>query len=152
MNEKEPHLHYPPSQHATANSRLEREGLPGSITRSDSDTIKRDAWVLRMVHHMFGERHQGHYNVVVINADLEYRFKPEGVVERFLIDYHNKHRPWVVPYEVVVFREGTLENMGDGGDINWDWQGNFVRSDNRRLTFRPCVRGVVYKQHPWIAV
>ncbi|MCJ1402278.1 hypothetical protein MMC11_005498 [Xylographa trunciseda] len=151
-NEKQAFLDHPPSHLATNSSRFEREGLPESITRSDSDTIERDAWVLRMVHHMFEARHQQHHNVVVINADLEYHFKPEGVVERFLIDYHNTQRPWVVSYEVVAFREGTLVNIGDGGDINWDWQGNFVRNGNRLLTFKPCVPGVVYKQDPWIAV
>ncbi|KAL8917760.1 MAG: hypothetical protein Q9172_005697 [Xanthocarpia lactea] len=118
------------------------------IVRSD---VERGTWVLRMVCYMFSERHKGQHNVVVINDELEYYFKPENVVERFVVEYKNSKRPWVVPYSVVVFRQGTLLNRGDGGDINWDWQGNFTRSGGSLLTFYPCVPGVVYKQDAWNA-
>lgn len=124
-------------------------GLSPSIVRSD---IGRVAWVLRMTRHVFTDRHEGRYNVVVINDDLEYRFQPEAVVEKFLIKFHISKRPWIVPYSVVVFDRGTLLNLGDGGDINWDWQGNFTRSGNKRLTFEPCISGVQYKQDPWNAL
>lgn len=124
-------------------------GLSPTILRSD---IERAAWVLRMTRHVFTDRHEGRYNVVVINNDLEYRFQPEAVVEKFLIKFHNSKRPWTVPYSVVVFDRGTLLNLGDGGDINWDWQGNFTRSGHKRLTFEPCISGVQYKQDPWNAL
>lgn len=123
-----------------------RTTLPDHVIRSD---IERAAWVLRITRHVFSERHKGHHNVVVINNKLEYHFKPENEVERFLIEYKNSKRPWIVPYSVVVFRQGTLLNMGDGGDINWDWQGNFTRSGDRLLTFAPCDPEVSYKQDPW---
>ena len=123
--------------------------LPESITASN---IERAAWVLRMTRHVFSERHSGRYNVVVINNDLEYHFNPQNVVEKFTVEFQNSKRPWVVPYSIVVFDEGTLLNMGDGGDINWDWQGNFTRSGNKLLSFNPCISGVAYKQDPWNAV
>ena len=123
--------------------------LPLSIVRSD---IERAAWVLRMTRHVFTDRHEGRYNVVVINDELEYHFKPEGVVEKSLIKFHNLKRPWIVPYSVVVFRKGTLLNLGDGGDINWDWQGNFTRNGNKLLNFERCISGVQYKQDPWNAL
>lgn len=71
-----------------------------------------------------------------------------GILERFLIKYHSKSRVRLVPYAAVVFREGTLVNMGDGGDINWDWQGNFIRSGNNVLVFKPCVPGIAYEHGP----
>lgn len=124
-------------------------GLSSSVVQSDID---RASWVLRMTQHVFTERHLGCHNVVVINDDLEHYFKPEGVVEKFLIKFHNSKRPWTVPYSVVVFRKGTLLNLGDGGDINWDWQGNFTRSGNKLLTFEPCISGVQFKHDPWNAL
>lgn len=125
--------------------------LPASVTRSDVDFIDRAAWVLRMTHHVFSERHKGTHNVIVINDHLEYQFDAQGILEKFLINYHRKSRGGLVPYAVVVFREGTLVNVGDGGDINWDWQGNFIRRGNKELAFKPCVPGIVYKHSPWVA-
>lgn len=125
--------------------------LPASVTRSDVDFIDRAAWVQRMTHHVFSERHRGSHNVLVINDKLEYQLNAHGILERFLITYHSQSRAGNVRYAVVVFREGTLVNMGDGGDINWDWQGNFTRSGNKVLAFKPCVPGVVYKHDPWVA-
>lgn len=129
--------------------------LPESVTRS---SINRDAWVLRMTHHVFDERHQNHYNVLVINNDLEYHLRAVGIVEEFLVKYYETkiqfHRTTnkVVTYRIVVFKEGSVVNMGDGGDINWDWQGNFVRSAAKIVDFKPCVSGVRYQQDPWVAV
>lgn len=119
--------------------------LPEPVTRSDVDFIDRAAWVQRMTHHVFSERHKGSHNVIVINDKLKYQFDAQGILERFLISYHSDSRAGRVPYAVVVFREGMLVNMGDGGDINWDWQGNVIRSGNKMLTFKPCVPGIVYK-------
>lgn len=125
-----------------------RPVLPESVTRSDVDFIDRADWVQRMTHHVFSERHKGSHNVIVINDKLEYQFHAQGIVERFLVNYKIKSRSGLVPYAVVVFREGRLVNMGDGGDINWDWQGNFDRSGNRVLAFKPCIPGIAYKQSP----
>lgn len=128
-----------------------RPELPKSVTRSDADFIDRAGWVLRMTHHVFSDRHNGSHNVIVINDKLKYTFHAKGILERFLINYHSKSIAGLVPYAVVVFREGTLINMGDGGDINWDWQGNFIRRGNMELAFKPCVPGIVYKHGPWVA-
>lgn len=122
--------------------------LPESVTRSDVDSIDRAAWVLRLTHHVFSERQKKSHNVIVINDNLEYQFDAQGILERFLVKYHVESRVGLVPYLVVVFREGTLVNMGDGGDINWDWQGNFIRSGNKELIFKPCVPGIVYRHGP----
>ncbi len=125
-----------------------RPVLPESVTRSDAEFIDRADWVLRMTRHVFFERHEGSHNVIVINDKLKYQFDAQGILERFLINYHSKTRAGLVPYAVVVFREGILVNMGDGGDINWDWQGNFIRTGNNVLVFKPCVPGIAYKHGP----
>lgn len=122
--------------------------LPEPVTRSDVDFIDRAAWVQRMTHHVFSERHKGSHNVIVINDKLKYQFDAQGILERFLISYYSDSRAGRVPYAVVVFREGMLVNMGDGGDINWDWQGNVIRSGNKMLAFKPCVPGIAYEHGP----
>ncbi|MCJ1347325.1 hypothetical protein MMC31_005548 [Peltigera leucophlebia] len=139
------------SNHSQPDDCSLRAALPESVTRSDADSIDRADWVLRMTHHVFSERHQGTHNVIVINDKLKYKFYAKGILERFLVNYHNKNIAGSVPYAVVVFREGTFLNLGDGGDINWDWQGNFMRSGDKLLAFKPCVPGVGYKQDPWVA-
>lgn len=125
--------------------------LPETITRSVEDLIDRSAWVLRLSNHVFTERHQSRHNVVVINNELEYHLNVKDTVERFVVKFYQQGKQKMVPYEVVVFKEGTLINMGDGGDINWDWMGNFERNGTKLLTFKPCEAGVVYKQDPWLA-
>lgn len=125
-----------------------RPDLPESVTRSDVDLIDRAEWVLRLTHHVFSERHEGSHNVIVINDKLKYQFDAQGILEKFLINYHSNTRAGLVPYAVVVFREGILVNTGDGGDINWDWQGNFIRRGNNALVFKPCVPGIAYKPGP----
>lgn len=125
--------------------------LPESVTRSDTEFIDRADWVLRMTHHVFSERHQGTQNVIIINDKLNYKLYVKGIVERFMVNYHNKNIAGPVPYAVVVFREGKILNLGDGGDLNWDWQGNFIRSGDKLLAFEPCIPGVGYKQDPWVA-
>jgi hypothetical protein len=126
--------------------------LPETITRSVEDHIARSAWVLRLCHHVFAERHQSRYNVVVINNELEYHFNANGTVERFVVKFYQRQSPKMVPYDVLVFPEGTIVNRGDGGDVNWDWMGNFVRNGTKLLIFKPCVASFVYKQDPWLAL
>ena len=123
--------------------------LPYSVT-SITDGISRDQWVLRMTRHVFNERHNRLYNVLVINDDLEYHFLPKRIVEDISVTYRDNRR--TVPYRVVTFTEGTLLNLGDGGDINWDWMGNFVRHHDSMLSFSPCESGVKYQQDAWVAI
>ena len=100
------------------------KNLPSSTTASDGHLMGRDAWVFQMIHYMFVTRHQSRLNVVVINDDLEYHFDAEEITEDFRATYHQAGRlsPRVVPYPIIAFREGSLVNLGNGGDINWDWQ------------------------------
>jgi hypothetical protein len=125
--------------------------LPVSITES---SIARDAWVLRLTEHVFDERHRSRYNVLVIKEDLEYFFSPDVVVEEVCAEYQEtkdnggSQGNRTIRYRITVFESGSLVNLGDGGDINWDWKGNFNRTSGKTLTFSPCVRGTRYQQDP----
>ena len=123
-----------------------------SLNPSDDQAIGRGYWTGRMADHMYLHRHRSKHNVLVINNDLEYHFAPSGVVDEFLVKYHETSRARTVPYKVVVFEEGMLVNMGDSGVINWGWRGNFVRSGNKVVTFKPLVPGVDYQSDDWVAV
>lgn len=146
---------------STLNGKVERQAagwrfkpglpLPPTVIASQPDIIDRGQWVLRMTRHVFEERHGRRHNVVVINKELEYYFEPAGVVERHDVKYYEPPNSRTVPYDVVVFREGVLHNMGDGGDINWDWMGNFTRQGTGMLSFKPCQEGRRYVQDPWVA-
>jgi hypothetical protein len=136
----------------------DEDGTPGALpTAITQSNIARDSWVLRMTQHVFDERHRGRYNVLVINEELEYFFGPEGVVEEKYVDFYESSRGEgrsrrVIKYRITVFKSGSLVNLGDGGDINWDWKGNFDRTSAKTLAFKPCVTGVQYQQDPWQAV
>ncbi|KAI9770185.1 MAG: hypothetical protein M1839_003251 [Geoglossum umbratile] len=104
--------------------------LPQSVTRSDEGSIGRDDWVQRLTHHVFAERHGGRYNVLTIHMNIDHLFKPDGVVERFSLTYANPKEAQVIPYDVIVFRRGYMWRFGDGGYINWCFEGNFDRFDN----------------------
>ncbi|KAI9765615.1 MAG: hypothetical protein M1840_007304 [Geoglossum simile] len=106
------------------------QDLPQSITQSDGVPIGRDDWVQRLTHHVFAERHGGRYNVLTVHTDIDHRFAPEGVVERLSLYYINSKKDQVIPYDVIVFRKGTMLRLGDGGYINWCFEGNFERLDN----------------------
>lgn len=140
-----------PSQETVSKSSYtSSSSLPEWVLSSDSENIDRAQWVLRMSRYVFKERHQSRYNVVVINQELEYHFDAEGIVERHHVKYYEPPNSRMVPYEITVFESGVLYNMGDGGDINWDWMGNFKRQGTSMLTFSPCESKVAYIQDPWI--
>jgi hypothetical protein len=104
--------------------------LPRSITDPNEDVIERGDWVQRLTDHVYTQRHASRYNVLTIHTNIDYHFLPEGVVERFNFTYANRKTGQVIPYETVVFRSGHLTRLGDGGYINWCFEGNFERMDN----------------------
>jgi hypothetical protein len=104
--------------------------LPRSITDSDEDVIDRGDWVQRLTDHVYTQRHASRYNVLTIHTNIDYHFRPEGVIEQFNLTYANRKTGQIIPYETVVFRNGHLTRLGDGGYINWCFEGNFDRMDN----------------------
>jgi hypothetical protein len=69
------------------------------------------------------------YNVMVFNTSQNYDASGlQGVKKRLPANYQG------VPYVVFIFKSGTFVNQGDGGFINWAFQGNWKRSGNQNKT------------------
>ncbi len=69
------------------------------------------------------------YNVMVFNTSQNYDASGlKGVIKRLATNYQG------VPYVVFIFKSGTFVNQGDGGFINWAFQGNWKRSGNQNKT------------------
>lgn len=104
--------------------------LPRSITNSNEESVDRVIWVQRLTDHVFRQRHGRRYNVLTLNTKVWHRFLPEEMVERLPVTYTNSKTLQVIHYEVTVFQKGTMTLLGDGGYINWCFEGNFNRMDN----------------------
>lgn len=83
---------------------------------------------MRLAAYMYNIRHAGRYNILVMNTALERYFTPQGIIERIQVDYDSCKERDILQYEIVVFESGYLVNLGDGGYINWCFEGNFDRS------------------------
>lgn len=76
----------------------------------------------------FDRKYDSKYNVMVFNNEQPSAYNLRGVRENFVRTYCG------IPYKVFVFRSGKFRNKGDGGFINWCFQGNF-RRDGGLITF-----------------
>lgn len=111
--------------------------LPDYITAWDNDKIDRVQWVGRITDHVGNSRHRGRYNVLTINHDLEYHLNVNDVVEEFLVTYQDKPKRRKIPYRVIVFESAELINLGDGGFINLQMEGNFANLGVSIISFQP---------------
>ena len=105
--------------------------LPQSITNTDEDTLERGDWVIRLTSHVFSQRYSGRYNVLTIYNKIDHHFMPEGLVEKISSTYSTAKKPEVITFDTFVFRKGYLIRLGDGGYLNWCFEGNFDRLDNQ---------------------
>lgn len=110
--------------------------LPRSITNSNEESVDRVIWVQRLTDHVFRQRHGRRFNVLTLHTKVWHRFLPEGIVERLPVTYTNSKTLQVIHYEVTVFQNGNMTLLGDGGYINWCFEGNFDRMDNH-VQFNP---------------
>ncbi|KAL0939131.1 stress response protein yvgo [Colletotrichum truncatum] len=115
------------------------EEIPSYITASDNDTIRRDQWVGRLVEHVFRDRHQRNYNVLVINNSLEYHFNSTEIAEDKVVQYMDPING-SIPFRVLVFNEGQVVNFGEGGYVNWHFIGGWTRHGVSSVTFHPRKR------------
>lgn len=89
----------------------------------------------------FGLKVEGIHNIGwFINVKFKYQLDAQSLLESFLINYHKESRAGLVPFPVV--------GVGDGRDINRNWQGKFIRSGNKELAFKLCVPGIANKYGP----
>ncbi|KAH7322848.1 hypothetical protein B0I35DRAFT_426594 [Stachybotrys elegans] len=112
--------------------------LPDSIVVSgNAIDIDGGDWVRRLNGFVAQERHNGRYNVVTINTELDYYLSVGECVEEWHTKW-NDGRGKSRVYRTVVFDQGELVNFGDDGWINWAFSGKYVRSGLTSLSFRPC--------------
>jgi hypothetical protein len=71
---------------------------------------------------------RGKYNVMVFNMSQPYNRNIRGVKFFKQANYQG------VPYGIWIFEDGTFTNKGDGGFINWAFNGRFQRSGNQGHT------------------
>lgn len=116
------------------------KGLPDHITApflgsSDNNQIDRANWVRRATDYVFNDRHRAKYNVLTINDDLEYHLNVGEILEEFRVKQKTPAGK-TVPFRIVVFNEAELVNFGDGGYINWCFEGWFTRTGKGTVSFR----------------
>lgn len=111
----------------------EARGPPSSdqklqaLIPANEHRVGRGDWVQIMHSHVHDTRHGKKYNTLIFNTAVERQFFPEGVIEQFTVNYDNCKENSTIEYEVTVFRKGSLISLGDGGYINWCFDGNFER-------------------------
>jgi hypothetical protein len=70
------------------------------------------------------------YNVMVFNMSQSYDRRINGQQYFKQVNYQG------VPYGIWIFKDGTFTNKGDGGFINWAFNGKFKRSGNQGHTVK----------------
>ncbi|KAF2798700.1 hypothetical protein K505DRAFT_371515 [Melanomma pulvis-pyrius CBS 109.77] len=116
--------------------------VPSSICSSDHATMNRAQWVERLHNYFAYFRHKSGHNCLVINEQLEYLFNSEDVVAEAVVEYIDvKHG--AIPYRVVVFNDGKVINLGDGGYINWHFSGKYDRIGVSTVVFSSSGKRVV---------
>ena len=91
------------------------------IANAINSAENRDAFVKDVrnkVYYRFDQK----YNVMVFNLNQDHWHDLEGGVHYESADYHG------IPYGVWVFEGGKFQNKGEGGYINWAFEGDFGRS------------------------
>lgn len=91
------------------------------IANAVSSADNRDAFVKDVrnrVYYGFKQK----YNVMVFNLNQDHWYNLEGEVFYHSVYYGG------IPYGIWVFEGGVFQNKGDGGFINWAFEGDFHRS------------------------
>ncbi|KAH7072776.1 hypothetical protein BKA63DRAFT_50610 [Paraphoma chrysanthemicola] len=109
--------------------------VPTSISAADHATMNRAQWVERLHNYFAYYRHKSTLNCLVINEQLEYLFNSDDVVAEAVVDYMDPVQN-AIPYRVVVFKDGKVINLGDGGYINWHFSGVFDRIGRSTVLFK----------------
>jgi hypothetical protein len=95
-------------------------GIIASAIEEAQANASRDTFVKNQLEDAWNKA-GGRYNIMVINTKLNYSLDLKGVVGD--VTYHHS----TYGYRVLVFESGTVVNRGDGGWINWGFQGVWNR-------------------------
>lgn len=99
-------------------------GIAEAIAGAVSADQNRDAFVKNLMETAFYKADQ-RYNVMVCNLNNDYEAHFNGVQMYASADYNG------IIFGIWVFEDGEFINRGDGGWINWAFQGWFERSGDQ---------------------
>ena len=119
----------PPS--VGANVDIDVNGIVKSITDAVSSAQNRGGFVKGALETAFNGAKRRH-NVMVFNLNGGYDASGlQGVRDFHVYTYSG------IPYGVWIFKSGTFVNQGDGGFINWAFEGRFTRTgkDGKTVVF-----------------
>ena len=102
-------------------------GIGNSIADAIKSAQNRDGFVKNLMESSFYASGQK-YNVMVFNLSQEYEDHFNGVQFYGSAVYDG------ITYGIWVFEDGSFDNKGDGGWINWAFRGWFDR-DNQHIEF-----------------
>lgn len=118
---------------ANFNVNIDVLGIANAIAGAVSSNQNRPGWVKNVMETAFNGA-QGHYNVMVFNLNQEYDHNFRGMKFYGSAVYSG------ITFGIWIFEEGEFDNKGDGGYINWAFQGCFERSgyQGHHVVFRRC--------------
>ncbi|WP_373925700.1 MULTISPECIES: stress protein [Bacillus] len=102
-------------------------GISDRIAEAVKSNQNRTGWVKNVMETTFYASGQK-YNVMVFNLNQEYEDRFNGVQFYGSAVYDG------ITYGIWVFEDGSFDNKGDGGWINWAFRGWFDR-DNQHIEF-----------------
>lgn len=111
---------------ASVNANIDVNKVYGDITNGIRSLKNRDACVKGASEIAYSAVNQ-RYNVIVFNLSNDYSANLPGAVFKQIQCAGLEFGVWI-------FQEGTFINKGDGGFINWAFQGNFKRTGNDNKT------------------
>ncbi|ALC81242.1 hypothetical protein [Bacillus gobiensis] len=98
-------------------------GIADRINEAVKSEQNRPGWVKNVMETTFYASGQK-YNVMVFNLNQEYDYQFNDVQFYGSAVYDG------ITYGIWVFKDGSFDNKGDGGWINWTFRGWFDRTDN----------------------
>ena len=114
---------------ANFNIAVDALGIGNAIGDAIGKRQNREAWV-KSVRNKAYYSAGGKYNALVFNLAVSHTHNLSGVKFYSEATYGN------LVYGVWVFERGTFNNYGDGGYINWAFQGSFKRN-GMQVNFYP---------------
>lgn len=105
-------------------------GIAQAIIGAVNSSANRPGWVKGVMETAFYQAGQ-RYNVMVFNLNQEYQHGFNDVVFFGTAEYSG------ITFGIWAFRSGTFDNKGDGGWINWAFQGWFNRNGGHVDFYNP---------------
>lgn len=111
---------------ASVSANVDVNKVYGDITRGVLSLKNRDACVKAASEIAYSAVNQ-RYNVMVFNLSNDYSANLPGAIFKQIQCAGKEFGVWI-------FKEGRFINKGDGGFINWAFQGNYKRTGNQGKT------------------